>query len=89
MKKVHRIKDGFYIEDVVLREDELMPGDCTDIPLPEGVFWPAQIVDGVWKTTLTPEEVEEKTNYVLPKAQLEILQETVDQLVLDNLIRGF
>lgn len=89
MKKVHRIKNGLYAEDVILLESESVPADCTEIPLPEGIFLPVRFVDGNWQSVLTPEEIAEKMNAEPEKSQLQILQETVDQLVLDNLMRGF
>lgn len=40
-RKVNRIdQQGLYIEDVILRDDQPIPDDCTETPAPEGLYHP-------------------------------------------------
>jgi hypothetical protein len=88
MKQVVRIDGrGFYVEPVILEDNDKVPSDCVDKSPPS--FFKAQYVNGEWVEGATQEEIEAMKNNIIPeKSPLEILQETVDQLVLDNLMRG-
>ncbi|MCM3763438.1 hypothetical protein [Neobacillus niacini] len=89
MKTVYKIDaDGYLLDCVILKPDEKLPEDCVDVPMPEGIFLPAKFENGEWKSTLTQEEIDRLLNSPKIKTELEILKETVDQLVLDNLMRG-
>lgn len=89
MKVVHRVNNGFYVESVYLKEGEQIPSDCVEADFPSGTFLPAKVVNGKFVTILSQEEINAKKNPPKQRTQLEVLQETVDQLVLDNLMRGF
>lgn len=90
MKKVHLInQEGFYVEDFIIEDNQKVPSDCVEVPVPDGIFLPARFENGEWVSTLSQEEINVKLNPVHEKTELEILKETVDQLVLDNLMRGF
>lgn len=80
-------EQGFYKEPVKLKKDESVPIDCTIIPLPEVNYKP-RFVNGEWVEALSQTEIEALKNAPREKSELEILKETVDQLVLDNLMRG-
>ncbi len=85
MKKVLKInEDGFFIEDVVLEDEESIPEGCIEVECPQGFYKPRW--DGsMWIEGLTQEEIEELKNKPVPKTELEILKETVEELVLANL----
>jgi hypothetical protein len=72
---------GEYVRPVIVNGQ--LPENCTWTapPLPN---WKPVYANGVWTETATEEEKAPKVE----KTQLEILQETVDQLVLDNLLGG-
>lgn len=62
MKKVLRIdKQGFYIEDVILHDTELIQDDCVETHCPEGFYKP-KWNGKEWVEGLTPEEIEEIQN---------------------------
>jgi len=82
MKQVYRIDaDGYYVEPVIADE---IPSDCIEIQPPQGLYrgkW-----TGIeWIEDMSQEEIDRFKNQPRSKTQLEILQETVDMLVLDNL----
>lgn len=85
MKKVLKIDDnGFFIEDVILENEEIIPDDCVETECPQGFYKPRW--DGAkWIEGLTQEEIEELKNKPIPKTEFEILKETVEELVLANL----
>lgn len=72
-------KKGYFVEDVILQEGEEVPSDCIETRPPNGLY-KAKWTGTEWIEEGTPPEPQPK-----PKTQLEILQETVDMLVLDNL----
>ncbi len=59
MKKVLKInEDGFFIEDVVLEDEESIPEGCIEVECPQGFYKPRW--DGsMWIEGLTQEEIEE------------------------------
>ena len=59
MKKVLRIdKQGFYIEDVILHDTELIQDDCVETHCPEGFYKPKW--DGEkWVEGYTSEEIKQ------------------------------
>jgi hypothetical protein len=91
MRKVHRFdKDGFYVEDVILEENQPTPSDCTEILMLEGIWLPAKFEGGQWSTTLTQEEIEAKLNYIPPLSEIDLLKKQQDlmQQAIDDLILG-
>lgn len=82
MKQVYRIDaDGYYVEPVIADET---PSDCIEIQPPQGLYR-AKWTGSEWIEDMAQEEIDRFKNQPRPKTQLEILQETVDMLVLDNL----
>ena len=80
MRQVYEIdKNGYFVKDVILQRDREIPADCVEVRPPQPCYNPRW--NGIeWVEEGTPPEPQPK-----PKSQLEILQETVDMLVLDNL----
>lgn len=78
---------GFYVGPVWLNDGQALPDDCrTDQP--QGFFKAKRNADDTgWIEGASQEEIENAKNSN-EKTQFEILKETVDQLVLDNLMRG-
>jgi hypothetical protein len=82
MKQVYRIDaDGYYVEPVITDET---PSDCIEVQPPQGLYR-GKWTGSEWIEGMTQEEIDGFKNQPRPKTQLEILQETVDMLVLDNL----
>ncbi|MEH7093930.1 hypothetical protein [Neobacillus vireti] len=89
MKQVFRFDNkGYYVEPVILKDNDVIPPNCTDIE-PTGSYFRGKFENGRWIEGATQKEIDDLKNTPIPKSPLEILQETVDQLVLDNLMRGF
>lgn len=89
MKKVHRIdSNSLYIEDVILQDNDSVPPDCVEVPLPEGIFLPAKFQNGVWETTLTQDEINAKMNTVPPPSELETLKKNQTDLLFNLMIKG-
>lgn len=80
MKQVYQIdNNGYYTKPVIIAVNEDIPDDCIEIQPPNGLYrakW-----NGLeWVEKGTPPDQQPRL-----KSQLEILQETVDMIVLDNL----
>jgi hypothetical protein len=94
LKQIYKIDVNGYIEESYVAEF-----DENDNPVEE---WGQNIVtaqppDGLyrakwtgteWQEDMPQQEIDAILNAPQPKSQLEILQETVDQLVLDALLGG-
>jgi hypothetical protein len=88
---VHRINNGLYVEDVLLADDEKVPADCVEVPMPEGIYKPAKFESGVWATTLTQEEIDAlntPATYELEeiKRKQELMQQAIDDLILGGML---
>ncbi|TWE06395.1 hypothetical protein FB550_102417 [Neobacillus bataviensis] len=90
MRIVHRVRDGLYIEDVILKDNQDVPTDCVEIHLPDGIYLPANFENGVWETTLTEEEVEALKNPEIPPLEIDTLkkEQQLMQQAIDDLILG-
>jgi len=79
---VHIVKidsNGLFIEDVIIDENEVVPGDCIEIPCPPGFYHPKW--DGKnWVEGLSQTEIDAIENTVQPKTEIEILQEQNEYL---------
>lgn len=90
MKRVFKVaSDGLYVEDVLLNDGEAVPHDCTEVEIPEVGLYHPRLVSGKWVEGMPQTEIDALKAHTPPKSELEQLRETVDQLVLDNLMRGF
>ena len=86
MKQVYKIDiDGFYLEPVLIGNDEVAPKDCVTVPPTEGMF-KAQFKNGMWVESLSQTEIDKLKNAPREKTQLELMQEQIDQLILDSLM---
>lgn len=89
MRKVHRKdKDGFYLEDVIIQNDDKLPFDCVDTPLPSGIYLPARFVNGTWVSTLTEEEIVEKSKITSRPSEIEILKKQQADLIFTLMMNG-
>lgn len=89
MQQVYRIDaNGYYVEPVLIDEDEETPPDCVETPFQDGMYKPQW--DGTqWVEGLTQEEVEairqeqEKRNSLPSDSKrLKDLEDAVFQLML-------
>jgi hypothetical protein len=80
-------KDGFYIEPVTLKEDQEIPANCTDIPLPTVNYKP-KFKDAVWVETLSDEEIEVLKNTPLPLSPIEELKKQQADLIFELMMNG-
>ena len=76
--------EGLFLEDVILQDDEELPNDCIETLCPEGFYSPKW--DGEkWIEGKTQAEIDTIKNTPQPKSQIEILQETIDMLIISSL----
>lgn len=90
MKQIFRFdSDGFYVEPIILQDDEQVPEDCTEDQPEDGLF-KAKFVDGRWVESLTEDQINEIKNAPQPKTELDLLKEKQNliQQALDDLILG-
>jgi hypothetical protein len=91
MKQVFRYdNDGFYLEPVILQEDEELPFNCTEIQPPNGLH-KGKFINGQWIETLSQDEIDAELNAPPEKTEIEILrenqklmQEAIDDLILSG-----
>lgn len=84
-KQVYKVDmGGFFIEPIVIEDIAEMSSDCVAEQPPNGLYR-AKWTGTEWVEDMTQEEIDELNNQPIIKTELEILQETVDMLVLDNL----
>jgi hypothetical protein len=93
MRQVFRYDtEGFYIEPVILQNDQEIPNDCSDKIPSEGLYKP-QFVDGEWVEGMPQEEVD-AIKSILPepdtlqeiKKQQELMQQAIDDLILGGMM---
>lgn len=59
MRKVLKIdKQGYFLEDVIIEDDEFTPKDCVETECPDGFYKP-RWNGSMWIERLTPQEIEE------------------------------
>lgn len=57
MRKVHKYdSDGFYTEDIIIGDLDIIPSDCTDVPVPDGLY-KGKFVNGSWVEMETQENL--------------------------------
>jgi len=79
MKVLKIDNDGFFIEDVILEEGQLIPIDCIEMLCPSGFYKP-KWNNIEWVEGLTQEEIDIIKNRPIEKTELEILKaELIDQ----------
>jgi len=78
MKRVSQINsEGYFIEDVILNDDDFLPENCIVTICPNGLYKPKWGGTG-WVEGLTQEEIDAIKNTPLPTNPLEVLQEKLD-----------
>lgn len=88
MKQVYRIDNqGFYIEPVILEENDKLTPDCVE-EIPTMGLYRAQYVDGRWAEGMPQEEIEAIKNTPQPLAELEQLKKQVADLGFQLMING-
>lgn len=81
MRLVRRINEqGIWQEDVILKDDEEMPNDCTSIPYDGGLILP-KLDKGEWVEGLTQEEIDTMRNVREPVSETQKLWDMIDYLV--------
>jgi len=74
MKRVIRINpEGFYVEDVILEDDQETPSDCTSILVPDLGLYSPKLVDDIWVEGKSQEEIDIIKNHVAPLNPTEII----------------
>jgi hypothetical protein len=87
MKQAYKYDaEGKYIEPVMLEEDESLPANCTDIPLPQP-NWKPVFINGKWMETATEEEknppiIAEATPLEKLQQEQELMRQALDELIL-------
>jgi hypothetical protein len=90
MKRVFKIdSDGFYLEPVILQDNDKTPIDCVEIE-PTGSFIKGKFTNGVWEETATQQEIADLKNVPQPVSELEELKKNQElmQAALDDLLLG-
>lgn len=80
MKKIHKIDvNGYFLEDVILEDNEITPSDCVDVEVPEGFYKP-KFANGTWTEGLSQETI---TN-ILGLTLNDVKQEKINVLTTIN-----
>jgi hypothetical protein len=90
MKQVFRFDaNGFYMEPVILEDDQQVPSDCTENKPQDGLY-KGQFLNGEWVESLTDEEINTIKNASHPPTEIDTLKANQDliQKALDDLILG-
>jgi hypothetical protein len=82
------IAKGFYVEPVILEDNDKVPSDCVESVPPS--LYKARYVDGAWVEGATQAEIDALTNAPQPITELETLKRNQElmQQALDDLIFG-
>jgi hypothetical protein len=89
MKQVVRIDSaGFYVEPVILEDNDKVPSDCVESVPPS--LYKAKYAGGKWAEGATQAEIDALTNAPQPITEVETLKRNQDlmQQALDDLIFG-
>jgi hypothetical protein len=89
MKQVFKIdSDGFYVEPVILQDNEKTPIDCIETMPPS--FFKAKVLDGMWVEGATAKEITDIKNVPQPVSELEEIKKNQElmQAALDGLLLG-
>jgi hypothetical protein len=90
MKQVYRFNEnGFYIEPVLISENDDIPLDCTNIKPNDGLY-KAKFINGQWNESLTDDEINAIKNTPIQPTEIETLKAKQDlmQQALDDIILG-
>lgn len=80
MRKVLRIdSNGFFLEDVLLDDEEIIPSNCVEIQCPDGFYKP-KWTGSEWIEGLTKEEIDTIKNQPQPKTEEEKLRIRISAL---------
>jgi hypothetical protein len=88
LKQVFRFdENGYFLEPVILKDNETIPNDCTDGRPPNGLYKP-KFVDGAWVHGLTQEEIDAIVNVPKPISETELLKKQVADLQYELMVNG-
>jgi hypothetical protein len=75
MKQVYKYdEEGFFVEPVLIENNEVLPVNCTESELPQPNYKPK--FNGVeWVETLTQEQIDEIKNQPQPPSELDGLKQ--------------
>ncbi|WP_286909327.1 hypothetical protein [Clostridium sp. UBA1652] len=80
MKKVLKIDEsGFFVEDVILKDNEIVPSDCIQIQCPNGFYKPKWT--GIeWIEGATQEQIDAIKNIIKEPSQSDIVMIAIAEL---------
>jgi hypothetical protein len=88
VKQVFRYdQKGFYVEPVILQNNEPIPSDCTEVKPTDGLY-KAKFVGSMWIESLTESEIDSKNAPPQPtemdnlKAKQALMQQAIDDIIL-------
>lgn len=90
MKQVFQFdSSGFFVCPIILKNNELIPADCTEVQPIDGLY-KAKLIDGKWVEGLSQEEIDVILNVSNPKSEIDVLKENqlLIQQALDDIILG-
>ncbi len=80
MRLVLRIDEqGFFVEDVILKEGEEVPADCVENTVPQGLYRP-RWNGSEWVEGLIQEEIDAISNQPTEPTELEVAQQEISTL---------
>lgn len=89
LRKVHRIDSNcLYVEDVILQDNDPVPSDCVEVPMPEGIFLPAKFANGQWSTVATQDQINALMNPVVPPSDIDDLKKQMADLSYTLMMNG-
>lgn len=75
MKQVYRIdSDGFYIEPVIIEDDQIIPSDCVELRPLDGLF-KGKYTNGEWTEGLSQDEIDNLIGNTLENVKKNKLEE--------------
>lgn len=88
LKQVYKIdSNGFYIEPVIIQDNEPIPSNCVEEMPIKGLYKPKQ-ENGKWVEGLTLEEIEAVKNQPQPPNEIEQLKKQQADLVFELMMKG-
>jgi hypothetical protein len=88
LKQVYRIDiNGYFIEPVVLDENEEVPSDCVDITPTDGLY-KAQFMNGQWGEGMSKNNIDAIKNTPQPLSELEQIKKQQADLTFTLMLNG-
>lgn len=85
MRQVYRFdNDGIYIEPVLLKNNDIMPDDCTEIHPPDGLYR-AKFTGTEWVEDMSKEEIDalqDTTKLITTEERVEAIEKALLDIIL-------